>query len=367
MTLDLEAVRKVASMGFSSDARDAFGEKGEDCLRRLLDSVRVFFQAVPPDGLSTTFVFVYWVGGHGDGMDEGMTRIATSVEGINLACYRPHLEDASVVVVDVRSDGRYDLGAVTTPPPFKDLSKQSLVFVNEDGVDQFFIGGRSTTLPQLAMGARSNFAVATVSNLEEALESYRQVAAHVSCPILSEVWEQGSNGPRLVFRNKPEATMRRSLGWFLGVRIEGDVSVRPEHNTDESKPVDLVVDWFRSKQRALIEIKWLGYSLTADSDGTQFTSYAASRVREGADQLADYVSRERSTDPSVSLLGYLAVFDGRRRNVIDPTTRIAAADALHYRGKGVPLAPKHASGQTGITALVRFFLEPRQSEFAAPA
>ena len=69
--LNIEAVRIVASMGFSSDARDAFGEKGEACLRRLLDSVRVFFQAVPPDGLSTTFVFVHWVEGHGDGMEDG--------------------------------------------------------------------------------------------------------------------------------------------------------------------------------------------------------------------------------------------------------------------------------------------------------
>ena len=355
-------------MGFSSDARDAFGEKGEDCLRQLLDCVRTFFQVVPPDGLSTTFVFVYWVRGNGGGTEDGMRRIATSVDRGNLAGYRSRLEGAPVVVVGVRSDGRYDLDAVSTPPPLEALSKRSLVFVNENGgVDRVFIGGRSTTLPTLAIGARSNFAVATVSNLREALESYRQLAAHVKCHILAEVWEGGRDGPRLVFRNKPEATMRRSLESFLGVKIEGDVSVRPEHNTDESKPVDLVVDWFGSKQRALIEIKWMGLSLTADSGKSNFTSFGTSRVGEGANQLSDYLSREQSTDPSVSLLGYLAVFDGRRRNVTDPTTRIAAADALHYRDQDVHLAAEHASQQTGIAELVRFFLEPRESHFAAPA
>lgn len=352
-------------MGFSSYARDAFGEKGEVCLRRLLDSIRAFFQAVPPDGLATAFVFVYRVEEHDDGMESGLTCIATTVDGEDLASYRPILEGASVVVVRVRSDGRFDLSTVTTPPPLKALSRRSLVFVNEGSVDRFFIGGRSTTLPKLAIGARSNFAVATVSSLEKALESYRLVAAHVSCPILAEVWQEGRDGPRLVFRNKPEATMRRSLGWFLGMKIKGDVCVRPEHNTDESKPVDLIVNWFGVKQRALIEIKWLGRSLTADSDGTTFTSYAASRVGDGADQLADYLSRERSTDPSVSLLGYLVVFDGRRRKVIDPTTRIAATDALYFREKEVHLESQHESQQSGIAGLVRFFLEPRQSAFAA--
>ena len=310
VTLNLEAVREVVeSMRFSSDARDAFGEEGAACLRHLLDGVRAFFQAVPPDGLSTTFVFVCWVEGYEvDGVDERMERIASSVGVGNLAGYRQRLEDASVVVIGVQSEGRYDLAAVTTAPPLDVLSERSLVFVNEDGVDRFVIRGRSTTLPPLAIGARSNFAVATVSNLEEALESYRQLVADLSCPILAEVWEGGRDGPRLVLRNKPEATMRGSLGWFLGVKMEGDVCVRPEHNTDESKPVDLVVDWFSSKQRALIEIKWLGDSLTKDSDGTRFTSYSASRVGDGADQLADYLDRERSTDPSVSLRGYLAVF-----------------------------------------------------------
>ena len=324
-------------MAFSTHARNTFGEEGEACLGRLLDGVRAFFRAVPPDGLSTTFVFVCWVAGHKvDEMTKGLNLIASAVDVGNLAGHRQRIEDASVLVIHVGRNGRYDL-AEGTPPPLDALSEASLVFVNEEGVDRIVIGGRSTTMPQLAVGAASNFAVTTVAELDEALERYRQEAANVSCPILAEVWEGGRDGPRLVFRNKPEATMRRSLGWYLSVRVDG-ASVRPEHNTDESKPVDLVVDWFGSNQRALIEIKWLGKSLTKESDGTKFTTNPVGKVGEGANQLADYLDRERSTDAGVSLRGYLAVFDGRRRNVTDSMTgyplRMRATSGIrtsHYR------------------------------------
>lgn len=367
VTLNHQAVQKVASMAFSTDARNAFGEEGEACLRVLLNSVRAFFQAVPPDGLPTTFVFVYRVPGHGvDEVEEGMERFATSLGLVDLPGYRRLMEDASVIVIDVRGDGRYDLAATTTTPSLEPLSERSLVFVNEEGAERFVIGGRSRTMPQLATGGRSNFAVRTVADLDDALERYRREAAEVSCPILAEVWEGGRDGPRLVFRNRPEAAMRRSLERFLTTAMSGDVSVRPEHNTDETRPVDLVVDWFGVKLRALIEIKWMGQSLTRDSDGTQFTTYGNARAQDGADQLVDYLDRERSTDPDVGLRGYLAVFDGRRRNIIDPSTPIAANDACHFRNRHVVLKRNYASERRDIAPLIRYFLEPRASLLAPP-
>lgn len=365
MTLNHDAVHQVASMAFSGDARNAFGKDGEDGFRLLLNAVRAFFQAVPPDGLSTVFVFLYRVTGHQDHEIEWtMDPFATSLGTENLPGYRLRVEQASVIVVYVGGDGRYDLVETTTSPPLEALSEESLVFINENGVDRFVIGGRSTTMPQLTTGSRSNFAARTVMELEEALERYRREAAEVSCPILSEVWEGGRVGPRLVFRNRPEATMRRSLGRFLSTAMSGDVSVRQEHNTDETRPVDLVVDWFGVKLRALIEIKWLGKSLTRDSDGTQFTTYGEARAQEGAGQLADYLARERSTDPDVRLRGYLAVFDGRRRNVVDPSTPLTAGDACHFRNSDIVLTRTHAGGGPEMAPLIRYFLEPRASLFS---
>ena len=218
-------------------------------------------------------------------------------------------------------------------------------------------------MPALTTGAASNFAVATISDLEEALDRYRLEAAEASCPILEEVWIGGRNGHRLIFKNRPEATMRRSLERFLNTRIRGDVSVRPEHNTDESKPVDLIVNWFGSKVRALIEIKWLGDSLTKESDGTQFTTYRDARAQEGANQLVDYMDRERTTDATTALMGYLVVFDGRRNRVASPTTPLSAVDALYYRDRDIVLSRDYSSEREDVAPLVRYFMEPRASHF----
>ena len=57
--------------------------------------------------------------------------------------------------------------------------------------------------------------------------------------------------------------------------------------------------------RALIEIKWVGDSLTKGSNGERFTRFRDARAQEGADQLADYLDREGSTDPATSLKGLL--------------------------------------------------------------
>ena len=355
-------------MIFWTDAQEVFGEDGVACLKSLLNGIREFFRAIPPDQMSTTFVFIYRMRDDSvDEIGEGMERIATALSLDSLSGHRRHIEDASAILIDVRNDGRYDLLASVTTPSLETLSETSLVFVNEDGVDRFIIGGRSKTMPVLATGAPSNFAVATVADLEGALEKYRQVAADVSCPILESIWIGCRSGHRLVLRNKPEATMRRSLAWFLNTSIKGDVAVRSEHNTDESKPVDLIVNWFGSKMRALIEIKWLGDSLTKDSNGTNFTRFRDQRAQEGADQLVDYMDRERSTDPTTSLKGYLVVFDGRRRNVTNPSTAITSENALYYRNKEIALTRDHAAERTDIAPLIRYFLEPRSSLFAPPS
>ena len=350
-----------------TDAQEVFGENGSSGLEKLLNSIREFFRVIPPDQISTAFVFIYRMRNNDVEDSPGeVERVATALSVEHLSGHRKRMEDASAILVVVRDDGRYDLLAPMTFPSLEMLSQRSLVFVNDGGVDRFIIGGRSKTMRPLATGAASNFAVATVTDLEEALETYRRDAAEVSCPILADIWVDGRNGRRLVFRNKPEATMRRSLERFLNTRISGDVSVRSEHNTDETKPVDLIVNWFGSKLRALIEIKWLGKSLTKDSDGTQFTSYRDARAQTGLEQLADYIDREESTDSTAALKGYLVVFDGRRRNVANAVTPLTSADALYYRDKNIVLSRDYASERGDIAPLIRYFLEPRSSLFAPP-
>lgn len=353
-------------MAFWSDASDAFGEQGPAGLRRLMNSIREFFRVIPPEGLSTTFVFMQRVSDSTPAsVGASAVQVAAWLAPDDIPGYRQRIEAASVVVIQVEDDGRYTLAEAKETPPLEPLSERALVFVNEDGRDRFVIGGRSKEMPQLVTGARSNFAVPTVSGLEEALRKYGRQAANVSCPILAEAWVGGRDGARLVFRNRPEAYMRRSLELFLMTRIAEDVSVRPEHNTDETRPVDLLVTWFRAKQKVLIEIKWLGRSLTRNSDGTQFTTYTPARAQQGADQLVEYLDRERSTDPDFALRGYLAVFDGRRLNVKGPCAPIARDDALHFRDREIVLT-RDFSERDDVAPLVRYFLEPRASHFAQP-
>ena len=128
----------------------------------------------------------------------------------------------------------------------------------------------------------------------------------------------------------------------------------------------MTLNWFGSRLRALIEIKWLGDSLTKDSDGTQFTSYRDARAQKGADQLVDYMDRELSTDPSGALRGYLAVFDGRRRGIINAEKPIPSEDACYYREREIVLTRDWAAERNDVAPLVRYFLEPRASQFAIP-
>lgn len=362
--LDHIAIQQAATMMFWTDARAVFGEAGSSGLSRLLNSIREVFRMIPPDQMSTAFVFVYPLCGLGVAESGGATEhVASGVSAEDLPGYRRRIEDAPAILILVRDDGRYDLIVPLNVPSVEDLSERSLVFLNENGIDQFIIGRRMRMMPRFVIGAASNFAVATVGDLDEAFERYRRDASEVSCPILAEVWVGGRDGHRLVFKNRPEAAMRRSLERFLSNRMKGDVSVRAEHNTDESRPVDLVVNWFGSKMRALIEIKWMGKSLTRGSDGTQFTTYGDRRAQEGAAQLVDYIDRERSTDASSSLKGYLVVFDGRRRNIRSPTTPVTLEDALYYRDRNVVLSHDYSNERSNISRVVRYFLEPRSSFF----
>lgn len=51
----------------------------------------------------------------------------------------------------------------------------------------------------------------------------------------------GVDGPRLVLVNRPESIMRDSLIQALQLVLR-DANARPEHNTDETKPVDVRVE-----------------------------------------------------------------------------------------------------------------------------
>lgn len=212
----------------------------------------------------------------------------------------------------------------------------------------------------------SNFANATLNSLEEAFSRYKEFALETKCRILANVWEGGVDGPRLVLVNRPESIMRDSLIQALQLVLR-DANARPEHNTDETKPVDIRVEWFASGAAALIEVKWLGRSTAVPRKPTReitYTDYGRPRAQEGADQLADYLDREVRHTASTATRGYLVVFDARRKNILGAADPLSPADATHFASDVLEYDPEHAKSRDDFAPPVRFFLNPRKSHFA---
>jgi len=159
--------------------------------------------------------------------------------------------------------------------------------------------------------------------------------------------------------------MRNSLIQALQFVLR-DANARPEHNTDETKPVDVRVEWFASGAAALIEVKWLGRSTAKSrkpSSEPTYTEYASPRAQEGADQLADYLDREVRHSASNATRGYLVVFDARRRNVQGFADPLTEAEAMHFAQDVLQYDPDYSKSRNDFAQPVRFFLNPRRSHF----
>lgn len=362
--LDLGALQRLVARSYLTESTSALGSSGPTFVNKLINGVRSFFKELPPDQISTRLVFIAGFSelpspclGHAARI------VAKDVICEDLAMYRMHVREAHTVVTVVRESGQFDLYEFTDPLDDVELSAGTVIFVNHDNADQFVINGKKCPLEQLVPGSPSQFAVPIVRDLDEALRRYQERVIQSSCRILSEVWDGGLNGPRIVFKNKPEATMRSSLASFLQNHLR-DVSVREEHLTDETKPVDIIVNWYGSRMRALIEVKWLGKALSAHASRDKFTVYHDARAQDGLNQLVDYMDRELSSDSMTELRGYVAVFDGRRRGVNSADMAISSADAGYYRSRDIKLTRDYSCERSDVAPLVRYFLEARSLHFS---
>lgn len=161
--------------------------------------------------------------------------------------------------------------------------------------------------------------------------------------------------------------MRDSLAQALDLLLR-DVSIKPEHNTDETKPVDIKVNWFASGATALIEVKWMGKATAKSRNpgpAPTYTEYGVSRAQEGADQLADYMDREVRFSGATAPRGYLVVFDARRKGTQGADNPLPAADALAFENDVITFNPDYSRLRTDFAEPVRFFMRPRSSNFLA--
>lgn len=367
LLINLENVQALVRMAYLPHASEAFGEPGAHAITTLLDAVKLVYQRCPPESLRGTLTVMIAM---------NATPAAPSITawgapsafqtyeelGIALA----GAESGTHCLVELVAGGTFRFLQLGSDIDLKAVATHALVYRYENGVDRILAKHHDDYVQKVSPILASNFANATLSSLEEALSRYSGFIRETKCRILAEVWEGGVDGPRLVLVNRPESIMRDSLIQALQLVLR-DANARPEHNTDETKPVDVRVEWFASGAAALIEVKWLGRSTARSRKPTPqptYTEYGPPRAQEGADQLADYLDREVRHSVSNATRGYLVVFDARRRNVQGAADPLVEADAMHFANDVLHYDPDHAQSRDDFAQPVRFFLNPRRSNFA---
>jgi hypothetical protein len=345
MQPDLAAMKGLAESLYTARIAAQYGGPGLIALRRLLESVnethRQSAYETWNDGL-TIFAPL--------NPDDEILDPAGSVDLTSAELAQRLEQGATIMPIDRQ---RMRVWFQTYDPI--ELGQSAVVY-HFQGNDHFVIDGALEVVPN-GSGLPSAFGLPTFLELEDALMFYGiRLARQSSCYVLQGCWHDGR---RTFLKNKPEATMRKSLAQYLrgSLRAHELVEVREEQNVDESHPVDVKVTWSLTNRLALIEIKWLGDSVNVEGTAPS-TSYRDARACEGAKQLVDYLDENKVRAPQHITRGYLVVFDARRRgaNAIDVV--LSAEDARYFVNQEIAFEPVWEETRPDFHKPLRFYLEP---------
>jgi hypothetical protein len=365
---NIENVQELAARAYIAHAEIAFGPQGAEGIRALLNCVKLIFQRFPPEKLQGTLTVAV-------GVDATPLSPAIAALGSPTACsdyagvgqFLVTNPPASHAVIEFSADGSFRLLALADDLDLKALAQAALIYRFDGSAERILAKDFEDFVPSVSPLLKSNFAKPTLSSLEEAFRYYADYVLETKCRILKDVWEGGVDGPRLVLVNKPEAKMRDSLTQALELLLR-DVTVKPEQNTDETKPVDIRVSWFASGATALIEIKWLGKSTAkSQKEGADptYTEYGTQRAQAGAKQLVDYMDREVRHSGAITPAGYLVIFDARRKGAKSASDTLTESDAMAFANDEITFDPDYSRSRQDFGPPVRFFMNPRKSYFKA--
>lgn len=353
MQIDLDAMRQIAENMYVPHVQRHFGSPGVDALRHLVSTLRRIYREIDPSLHSGRLLVVVRPSDIA-----GSIQLGTPDATIQPSqAIRHHLDGDRAI--EARFNGRLDIH--TALPDGLALSREAIVYIYRDRVEQFFVGGEVFTVPNPSPAAMASiFARPTFSSLDAALTRYAtEVVNKTVCFILAHeadgIWHDKN---RLFLRAKPEEVMRRSLHQFLRDAFP-DAEVRPEQIVDESHPVDIKVTWADTTHRAIIEIKWIGVSV--DSSGKITTRHHNARANDGAKQLREYLDSDGETAAHLRTRGYLVVFDARRRGLAEGQTSVTSENGLYYRDKEIVYKPDFSVSREDFSSPVRMFAEPRLS------
>jgi hypothetical protein len=210
--------------------------------------------------------------------------------------------------------------------------------------------------------------------LAAAFEEYKlRKIKNSSCPLFSKAWHRPvkdaaknlHHDNRVLFQgasDSPEKPIQVSLENFLkdSPNFRGiDLEVNREFNVDPNhpKPVDFRVTWLEANRMALIEVKWVGDSISADNT---LKSRRDARVNEGLLQLKGYWDSARRDYPNKLMKAFLVVIDGRRRGVTKDSVEVSFANGFHYQKQEFKIQAdrRYFEEIVGFEKPVRMFAEP---------
>lgn len=341
---ELQGLIQVAQSMHTIMVERELGESGVVGLEKILELLRDLYRRVSPELYKGRIIVC-------KALDDQLVLGSSSgvlYQSVNLL---PDLNQQSAVFQILDNGAFYAwYGGLVDEA---NIAQNAVVYRFELGKEVFFAGAGSMEVVKVAPAFASNFGIPTYHDLSVALRQYATLMARrTSCKILKAIW---FDDKYLFLKVKPEADMRDSLTQYLKSSLGTQAEVRPEQNMDESKPVDIKIEWFMSQKQAIIEIKWLGQS--RDKKKLR-TKYGPPRANEGAKQLANYLELNKTQAPHYRTHGYLVVFDARRKNLATDSRTLPADDAMFFASSEIGYDPDYSARRSDFAPPVRFFLEP---------
>lgn len=340
----IDAIRELLSNDYTSCISKDYGNAGVNNLKFVLEVISSIFRNVNLRNFTSIMIFKSDV----FNLEEHVNNCTAIQNYTHLAS----IEEKNLVVQVINLD---EIVISTENIQIADILQTDFVYQYTPQKEMFHTRTATCDLPKVS-GTDSCFAISTFKELDEALMHYKtSVAKHAECQHIKTALHSDN---RIFFKPQPEHLLRDSLVYFLRVRLRGEgLEVRPEQNVDTSHPVDVKIIWGFTNHIALIEIKWLGKSFNQNT--LTFTEYSASRARDGAKQLANYLDANKIQVPNHTTMGYLAVFDLRRGNTNISTTQISVADGFVYQNQEIEYDPQYHRIRNDFAMPVRMFITPQ--------
>ena len=344
MIYDADVMKTIIADIFTAKIVKKYGRVGGQRLREVLEAVRFILDRRPAETFTGGLCVLATI----DPEERCLPASSFRLEPFEVATSLPN--EATVQVLPNRQllaiEGMLD--------NLTSLSERAVVYRFTATEECFVLPESIETIPN-PNGYPSALGSPTFFRLEKALKYYgRQVARKTTCKLLADCWHDSLS--RLLLTNKPEAIMRGSLAQYLRTALRDHAEVFEESNVSETEPVDIKITFMTTGHRSLVEIKWLGHSVSLDGESVATSYWAPGRVNEGAKQLAGYLEKHENRSPSVRTVGHLVVFDARREGITSVPPDISHEQAWAYRERDFDEIEQES--REDFATPTRFYLEP---------